>query len=113
MAVPLENLQAVTAEILKNFRAGVADFSRETGSGVRIEDAVFTLEIITEGDEVTLERQTTSQDAGTVRTTQTEQPFTQTTTTVKTGSYTQAGTNGSTQGGGSSESTVYQYDETA
>jgi hypothetical protein len=111
MAVPIENLQSVVADILTKFRAGVGQFSRDSGSGARIEDAVFTLEVIVDGDEVLMERQTTTQDGGTTRTTTTEQPFSETTTTVKSGSYTQAGSNSSSQGGGSSESTDYTYDE--
>jgi len=109
--IPIADAREAVKALLTEVLAGIEDFSKATCRSVRVEEATFTLEAVFDGDEIIESRQSTTQDGGDMRTTTTEQPFSQYTETVKSGSYTQSGTNTSTQGGGSSEETEYTYDE--
>ena len=117
--IPQDAVREALKDLLMNIRLGAADFTKETGQAVRLGRAQITMEVSFDGAEVVRERQETTQEAGSKTTTTTEQPIGtdstnhgEVTTTVKTGSYTQAGTQSSSQGGGSSETVNYDYDPT-
>ena len=118
--IPQDAVRDAIKNLLTDIRAGVGDFTKETGQSVRLNRATITMEVTYDGAEVVRERQESTQESGAKTTTTTEQPIGtdvnnhgEVTTQIKTGSYTQAGTQSTAQGGGSEETVVYDYDPTA
>lgn len=116
--IPIDSVEAAVTDLLTKIRAGVGAYAHARGEGVRMGKATLTLEVTFAGDEVTRERQESSQELGTKTTTTTEEPIGtdannhgEITTSVKTGSYTQTGSQGTAQGGGSQEVQNYEYDQ--
>ncbi len=83
--VSISNLDSYVEECLAKVRKGAGDFAKDSGQGVRLGPVSFACEVVFDDPEITEARDTATQDSGTVRTTTTESPFSQTEVSTKTG----------------------------